>query len=63
MPLEMVVEVGPGIGVLNFGGNRRREGAVLGGESLGLSIVTNGIICVRGGDAALPKLLWHFLVI
>ena len=37
------------------------EGAVLGGESLGLSIVTSGIVCVRGGDAALPKLLWNFL--
>jgi len=24
---------------------------------LGLSIVTNGIVCVRGGEAALPKLL------
>ena len=52
-----------GIGTLNFGGNRRREGAVLGRESLGLSIVTNRIVCMRGGDAALPKLLWDFLVI
>ena len=24
-------------------------------------VVTNGIFCVRGGDAALPKLLWDFL--
>jgi len=39
------------------------EGTVLGGESLGLSIETNGIVCVRGGDAALPKLLWDLLVI
>ena len=63
MSLGMVVGVGLGIGVLHFGSNRRREGAVLGGESLGLSIVTNGLVCMRGGDAALPKLLWDFLVI
>jgi len=25
---------------------------------LGLSIVSNGIVCMRGSDAALPKLLW-----
>jgi len=56
----MVVGVGPGIGVLNFGGNRRRGRE---GKNLGLSIVTNGIVCVKGGDAALPKLLWDFLVI
>jgi len=55
--------VGPGIGMLNFGGNCRREGAVLGGESLGLFTVTNGIVCMRGGDVAVPKLLWDFLVI
>jgi len=39
------------------------EGAVLGGgarESLGLSIVTSGIVCVMGGEAAFPKLLWVF---
>jgi len=63
MSLRMVVGVGLGIGVLNFGSNHRREGAVLGVESLGLSIVTNGLVCLRGGDAALPKLLWDFLVI
>jgi len=27
------------------------------------AIVTNVIVCVRGSDAALPKLLWDFLVI
>jgi len=26
------------------------------------AIVTNGIVCMRGSDAALPKLLWDFLV-
>ena len=36
------------------------NGQFLEGESLGLSIVTNGIGCVRGGEAALPKLLWVF---
>jgi len=62
----MVVGVGLCIGVLDFGGDRRREGAVfeaLKGKRLGLSIVTNGIVCMRGGKAALPKLIWVFLVI
>jgi len=63
MPLGMVVGVEPGIGMLNFGGNRRRKGAVLERKNLGFSIVNNGIVSVRGGDAALPKLLWDFLVI
>jgi len=36
------------------------EEADLGGESLGLSNVTSGIICVRVDDTALPKLLWVF---
>jgi len=54
--------VGPVIGVLNFGGDRRRGRSSFGrGESLELSIVINGIICVTG-DVALPKLLWFFLV-
>ena len=34
-----------------WGGNRR----------MGHLIVTNGILCVRGGDGALPKLLRDFL--
>ena len=33
----------------------KEEGAVL-GVNMGHSIVTNGILCVRGCDAALPKL-------
>jgi len=38
----------------------KEEGAVF-GVNLGHPIVTNGILCMRGGDAALPKLLWDFL--
>jgi len=37
------------------------EGAVL-GVNVGHPIVTDGILCVRDGDAALPKLLWDFLL-
>jgi len=40
MPLGMVSGVGRGIGVLDGGGDRRREGAVL-GMNLGHPIVTN----------------------
>jgi len=32
------------------------------GVNLGHPIVTSGIFCMRGGDAALPKLLWNFLL-
>jgi len=43
MPFGMVSGVGPGIGVLDGGGDRRRERAVfLGGLNLGRPIVTNG---------------------
>jgi len=38
----MVGGLGPGIGLLNCGGDRRREGAVLAGEKFGTYIVTNG---------------------
>ena len=47
-------------GCIKWGGDRRRKGAVF-GVNVGHPIVTNGILCVRGGDAALPKLLWDFL--
>ena len=33
------------------------------GLNVGHSIVTNGILCVRGGDAVLPELLWDSLLI
>jgi len=45
-----------------MGGDRRREGTVLGvndGHRWGHWGVV--ISAVRGGDAALPKLLWDFL--
>jgi len=37
------------------------EGAVL-RVNVGHLIVTNRILCVKGGNAALPKLLWDFLL-
>jgi len=43
-----------------MGCDRRREGANL-GVNVEHPIVTNGILCVRGGDTALPRLLWDFL--
>ena len=54
------------MGVLEWDGDRRREGVVL-GVNVGHPIVTNGnfvaylFSAVRGGDAAVPKLLWDFL--
>jgi len=41
MPFGMVSGVGREMGVLDGGGDRRREGAVL-GVNLGRSIVSNG---------------------
>jgi len=38
------------------------EGALL-VVIVGHPVVTNGILCVRGGDTALPKLLWDFLLV
>jgi len=38
-----------------------REGTVL-GVNVARSIVTNGILCVTGGDAALPRLLCNLLL-
>jgi len=37
------------------------EGAVL-EVNVGHPFVTNGIVYARGGDAALPKLLWYLLL-
>jgi len=37
------------------------EGAVF-VVNVGHPIVNNGILCVMGGDAAFPKLLWDFLM-
>jgi len=61
MPFGLVSGVGRGMGVLDGGGYRRREGAVL-DINVGRPIETNGILCVRSGDAALPKLLWDFML-
>ena len=57
--LGMVVGVGPGIGVLNFGGDRRRGRGSFGGGKSG-TFHCNQWDCVRGDDAAVPKLLWVF---
>ena len=62
MPFGVMSGVGRGTGVLDGGGDRRRGRAVL-GVNVGNPIVTNGILCVRGGDAAPPDLLWDFLFI
>ena len=48
-------------GVLDGGGYRRRERDRF-AVNVGHPIVTNRILCVRGGDAALPKLLLGFVV-
>jgi len=62
IPFGMVsARIGRGIGVLDGSGNRRKEGGVL-VLNVGHPIVTNGILSVRRGDAALPKLLWDFLL-
>jgi len=58
--IDLVVGVGPGIGMLKFSGDRRRGKGSFGRGSLGLSNVTNGIICMRVDDVALLKLLWVF---
>ena len=61
MLFTVVCGMGRGMGVLDGSGDRRREGAVL-VVNVGHPIVSNGILCVRGGDAALPKLLLDFLL-
>jgi len=58
MPFGVVSAVGRGMGVLDGGGDRRREAAVL-GINVGHPIVTSGILHVSG-DTALPKLRWDF---
>jgi len=49
MPFRVESGVGQGMGVLDFGGDRRREGTVL-RVNLGRFIVTNG-----DGDAPFPN--------
>jgi len=60
MPFGVLSGVGRGMGVLDRGGDRRKEGAVF-GLNVGHSIVAQLFFFMRGGDAALPKLLWDFL--
>ena len=42
------------MGVLDWVGDRRREGAVV-GVNVKRPVVTNGILCMRGGDALFPN--------
>ena len=68
MAFEMVSRISRGIGVLDRGGDRRKEGAVLGVNVHRTSHCNQRELCgvfsaVRGGDAALPKLLWDFLLL
>jgi len=61
MPFGVVSGVGRGMSVLDEGGDRRRGRGSF-EVNVGHPPVTNRILCVRGGDAALPKLLWDFLL-
>ena len=64
----MVSGVGRGMGVLDEGGDRRREGQFW-GQMWASHSITNGnsvaqlFSAVWGGDAARPKLLWDFLLL
>jgi len=64
MPFAVVSGVSRGMGVLDRGRDRRRQRVI--GVNVGHLTVTNGhfvalFSAVMGSDAALPKLLWHFL--
>ena len=48
--------------MLDGSGGRRKVGTLL-VVNVGPPVVTNGILCVRDGDVALPKLLWDFLLV
>ena len=61
MPFGVVSGVGRNMGVLDGSGDRPRgRGSFVG--KCGHPIVANAILCLSGGDAALPKLLWDFLL-
>jgi len=62
MPFEVISGVSRGMGVLDGSGDRRREEALVVTVNVWHPIVTNRIFCVRDSDAALPKLLWDFLL-
>ena len=68
MPFGVVSVVGRGISVLDVGGGRRRERNSFGGKCGASDCKQWGFVAwlfsaVRGGDAALTKLLWAFLVV
>jgi len=60
MPFGVVSGIGRWMGVLHGVEIVEADGAVS-GVNVGHPVVTKGILYVRGGDAALPKLLWNFL--
>jgi len=59
MPFRVVSGIGRGMGVLD--GVLIVEGKGSFGGKYGASHCNQGDNCVRGSDAALPKLLWDFL--
>jgi len=60
MPFEVVSGVGRGMGVLDGGGHRRRERAVLWGECVTFHCNQRGFCCIFVQERrALPKLLWE----
>ena len=60
MPFGVVRGVGRGMGVLDFGGDRRRGRAVL-GVNLGRTIVTNGdfVAYLRGSARTDRAVVWY----
>ena len=61
MPFGVVSGVGLGMGVLDFGGDRRREGAVWGGVNVRRPIVTNGdfVASLCGSAYSDRAVVWH----
>ena len=60
MPFGLVSGIGRKMGGLDGGGDRQRSRGSF-GANVGHPFVTSGILCVKAGDASLPKLLWDFL--
>jgi len=52
MPFAVVSEAGLGMGVLDFGGDRRRQGAIL-GVNLVHPTVTNGAVVTHSSQVTL----------
>ena len=61
MPFGVVSEVVLGMGVLNFGGDRRRKGAVWGRVNLGRTMLINGdFVASLCGSAYINRaVVWH----